>query len=431
MARMKKKTAAAPTWPIIAASAAAGAAAGLVVVGNFFSGGKRVRHPITCPYSVGDESFVRSVSQLLGPPLLKGNRVTALQNGSQIFPAMIEAIRSARHTITFENYIFWKGSVTRSFAGALAERARAGVRVHLLQDALGCDCVHGQEMRHMRNAGVEVELYRFFHITRINERTHRKLLIVDGKVGFIGGAGIGDPWDGFGDKPAQWRDSHYRLAGPAVAQMQQAFMDHWLQTRAELLHGEGYFPDILDAGDNLCQVFKSSSEEGSDSARILFLISIAAARKTLRIANAYFVPDTLLLRTLVEAARRGVRVEIIVPGPLCNHRMVRWTSRTLWGSLLREGIRIYEFQPTNFHCKYMIADDQWVSVGSANLDNRSLRLNEECNLNVLDQRFATEHIEVFEADKRNSIEVTFDDWKARELKGRIAGLLGRMVRSQL
>lgn len=428
---MRKKSRAPSTWPLVVASAAAGAAAGVFVVGNFFGDGKRVRHPIRCPYSVGDEAFVRSVSQLIGPPLLHGNRVTALQNGSQIFPAMIEGIRSARRTLTFENYIFWTGRVARQFAEALAERARAGVRVHLLQDALGCDCVDGKEMRLMRAAGVEVEIYRFFHLTRINERTHRKLLVVDGKVGFIGGAGIGDPWDGAGDKPAEWRDSHYRVTGPAVAQMQQAFMDHWLQTRAELLHGDEYFPAIPPAGDDFCQIFKSSSEEGSDSARILFLISIAAARKTLRIANAYFVPDALLLRTLEDAARRGVRVEIVVPGPLCNHGMVRWTSRTLWGPLLKSGIRIYEFQPTNFHCKYLIADDQWISVGSANLDNRSLRLNEECNLNILDRKFAAEHIETFEADKRNSKEVTLADWKSRGMRGRIAGLAGRMIRSQL
>jgi cardiolipin synthase len=244
-------------------------------------------------------------------------------------------------------------------------------------------------------------------------------------------AGIGDPWDGSGAKPSEWRDSHYRVAGPAVAQMQQAFMDHWLQTRAALLHGDDYFPAIPVAGENYCQAFKSSSEEGSDSARILFLISIAAARQTLRIANAYFVPDGLLLRTLVQAARRGVRIEIIMPGPLCNHAMVRWTSRTLWGPLLRNGIRLYEFQPTNFHCKYLIADDQWVSVGSANLDNRSLRLNEECNLNILDRQFAAEQVRTFEEDKRNSAEVTLDDWLRRGLRGRIAGAAGRVVRSQL
>ena len=418
-------------WPLVAVSAAAGAAAGVVVVGNFFGDGKRVRHRIVCPYSIGDDAFIRSVGQLMGPPLLHGNSVTALQNGSQIFPAMLEAIRQAEHTITFENYIFWTGRIARRFAEALAERARAGVRVHLLQDALGCDCVGGAEMRLMREAGVEIEIYRFFHITRINERTHRKLLVVDGKIGFIGGAGIGDPWDGHGGKPAEWRDSHYRLAGPAVAQMQQAFMDHWMQTRAELLHGDQYFPAIPAAGDDYCQVFKSSAEEGSDSARIFFLISIAAARESIRIANAYFVPDSLLIETLLEAAQRGVKIEIIVPGPLCNHPMVRWTSRTLWGPLLREGIRIYEFQPTNFHCKYLIADDRWVSVGSTNLDNRSLRLNEECNLNILDGPFACEHVRTFEADKRNSREITLEEWHARPAAGRLAGLLGRLVRSQL
>jgi cardiolipin synthase len=195
--------------------------------------------------------------------------------------------------------------------------------------------------------------------------------------------------------------------------MQQAFMDNWMQTRGCVLHGDEYFPSLENVGDDVCQVFKSSADEGSDSARLMMMLSIAAARKTIRIANAYFIPDALMIETLLDARRRDVDVEIIVPGELIDQSWVRWVSRGLWKPLLESGVRIYEFQPTNFHCKYMIVDDCWASVGSANLDNRSLRLNEECNLNVLDAEFAREHSRVFAEDKAQSCEVTLCQWKRR------------------
>jgi cardiolipin synthase len=386
---------------------------GILIAGNFFTEGKKLKQLVKASYAVGDDAFVRSMSNLLGPPLLGGNRVQALQNGAEIFPAMLEAIRGARETITFENFIFWEGRVSRLFSEALSERARAGVRVHMLQDAMGCDSTNGPDIRRMQEAGVELELYRFFHLTRMNQRTHRKLLVIDGKVGFTGGVGIGDKWDGNGDRPGHWRDTQYRLEGPAVAQMQQAFMDNWMQTQGCILHGDDYFPLLADVGDDVCQVFKSSADEGSDSARLMMMLSIAAARKTVHIANAYFIPDRLMIDTLVDARRRGVEVEIIVPGEQIDQSWVRWVSRARWKPLLKSGVRIYEFQPTNFHCKYMIVDRCWSSVGSANLDNRSLRLNEECNLNVLDKEFAEDQARVFEGDKSRSREVALCDWERR------------------
>ena len=402
-----------PQWPALALSAAGGAAIGVLVAGNFFTEGKKLKQLVKAPYAVGDDSFVRSMSNLLGPPLLEGNQVTALHNGVEIFPAMLDAISKAEKTITFENFILWEGHVADRLIAALTERARAGVRVHMLQDAMGCDNVDGPLIDELNDAGVELELYRFFHLTRMNQRTHRKLLVIDGKVGFTGGAGIGDKWDGNGDTPDTWRDSHYRLQGPAVAQMQQAFMDNWMQTRGCVLHGDDYFPHLPDAGDDLCQVFKSSADEGSDSARLMMMLSIAAAREKIRIANAYFIPDQLMIDTLLEARRRAVEVEIIVPGEYIDQSWVRWVSRARWRPLLESGVRIFEYQPSNFHCKYMIVDDCWASVGSANLDNRSLRLNEECNLNVLDHEFAAKHAEVFNQDKNRSCEITLRDWKRR------------------
>lgn len=419
------------SFPALTLGAAAGAAAGVLIAGNFFTEGKKIRHLIRAPYAVGDEAFVRAMSYLLGPPLVDGNQVDALHNGAEIFPAMLTAIRNAKQTICFENFVWWPGRISRQFAEALADRARAGVKVHLLQDAMGGTEVRGSDFQLMKKAGVEIEIYRFIHLTRMNQRTHRKILVIDGKIGFTGGVGIGDKWDGHGDNPEAWRDSHFRLEGPAVAQMQQAFLDNWMQTRACVLHGDTYFPELKPVGDDICQVFKSSADEGSDSARIMLMLSIAAARSTVRIANAYFIPDKLTIETIIDARRRGVDVEVITPGPYIDQPWVRWISRARWRRLLEEGVRIYEFQPTNFHCKYMIVDDCWCSVGSANLDNRSLRLNEETNLNILDREFACGLNERFEADKAQSHEVTLCEWRHRPLTECVRGRLGLLVRAQM
>ncbi len=247
--------------------------------GIFFHRRKKIGHRIEAGYSAGDDVFARTMGQLLGPPLLKGNKVTVFENGEQIFPALLEGIRSAERTITFENFLWDEGEVTDAFAAALIERARAGVKVHFLQDALGCDHLRGRAMNALRRSPVELEIFRFLKLI-VNFRTHRKLLVIDGKTGFIGGTGISDSWKGNGRTPGLWRDSHYRVEGPAVAQMQQAFMDNWLQTRAWLLHGDAYFPELKPVGNQMCQVFKSSAGEGSDSARLMLLVSIASARRT-------------------------------------------------------------------------------------------------------------------------------------------------------
>ena len=371
------------------------------------------------------------MGQLLGPPLLEQNKVTILQNGDEIFPAMLDGIRSAERTITFENFLLKDGEVWKKFASAFAERARAGVKVHFLQDALGCNCLRGEAMKLLKRSGAEVEIFRFYQLSQMNYRTHRKLLTIDGKLGFIGGAGIADDWQGNGRTRGYWRDSHYRLEGPVVGQVQQAFLDNWMQTRATVLHGDAYFPELKPAGCETCQVFKSSNSEGADSARLMILLSIAAARKVVRIANAYFIPDDLCLRTLVEACKRGVKVEIITPGSDIDAKAVRAVGKMRWPALLEAGAHFYEYQPARFHCKYMIVDDCWSSVGSANLDNRSLRLNEEANLNVLDEGFAATHTKIFEEDKSNSRSVTLADWRSRPLEEKIKGRIGVLLRSQM
>jgi len=368
---------------------------------------------------------------LLGPSLVEGNKVTPLENGDQIFPAMLSGIRSAQRTITFENFLFQEGEISDAFAQALAERARAGVKVHFLQDALGCDSVHGRAIKLMKRAGVAVEIFRFVHFSRINSRTHRKILVIDGALGFIGGVGIADAWKGNGRTHGLWRDSHYQVRGPVVAQLQQAFMDNWLETRAQLLHGDLYFPKQERAGEQMCQIFKSSAGEGSDSARLMLLVSIAAARDRIRIANVYFIPDNLTMQTLLEALHRGVKVEIVTPGTDIDAQNVRAVGKTRWKPLLEAGARFYEYQPARFHCKYLLVDDCWASVGSANLDNRSMSLNEEANLNVLDHQFVTAHVRVFEEDKIHSREVTLEDWHDRPWKEKIKGRAMSIFRSQM
>ncbi len=419
-----------PSWPKLLAAAAAGGFATLFVARNFFPDEKRITHQIHADYSACDDVFARTVGQLLGPPLLAGNKVTALQNGDEIFPAMLAGIRSAQRTICLENFLLREGKISDEFADALVERANAGVKVHFLQDAFGCDALHGRAMNMIRRSPVELEIFRFINLS-MNYRTHRKLLVIDGKTGFIGGTGIADDWQGDGRTRGYWRDSHYIVQGPAVGQMQQAFMDNWVQTRACLLHGDPYFPALERAGEDRCQVFKSSAGEGSDSARVMLLISIAAARKHIRIANAYFLPDKLTRQTLIEARERGVTVEVIVPGSDIDAQVVRAVGKARWRPLLEAGVRFYEYQPARFHCKYLLVDDCWASVGSANLDNRSMSLNEEANLNVLDRKFVEMHTRVFEDDKRHSREVTLADWERRPFPQKLRGMLGYAFRSQM
>ncbi|HEU5249073.1 MAG TPA: cardiolipin synthase [Thermoanaerobaculia bacterium] len=406
----------------------------ILIVLNLSSGEKKIKHQIEPLYAVGDPQFLRSMGTLLGPPVVGGNRVTTLLNGDQIFPAMLDAIRGAKETIDFETYIYWSGDIGQQFADALSERARAGVRVHVLLDWVGSGKAKKEYLDEMREAGVEVEKYhplKWYHLARINNRTHRKLLIVDGRVGFTGGVGIADKWSGNAQDPDHWRDSHFRLEGPAVAQMQAAFMDNWMKTQSKVLHGENYFPRLEPVGASGAQVFKSSPREGSESVRLMYLLSIASARRRLLIANSYFVPDDLSVEALAAARERGVDVEIIVPGTEIDSELTRKASRSRWGELLEKGVEIYEYRPTMYHCKVMVVDDLWVSVGSTNFDNRSFRLNDEANLNVLDGDFAREQTAVFEQDRSRSHRVTLAEWKNRPLWEKLAERAAGLLRSQL
>lgn len=405
-----------------------------VFVMNLTTPGKKIEQPIVADYGVADAHFLRSMGNLLGPTLVGGNHVEALLNGDEIFPAMLAAIRAARRTITFETYIYWSGEIGRRFSDALCERARAGVTVYVLLDAVGGSKIDADLIEQMKAAGVQVERYNPLHwysVSKINNRTHRKLLVVDGLVAFTGGVGIADEWSGNADSPQHWRDTHFRLRGPAVAQMQAAFNDNWLEVRGEVLHGADYFPALAAAGEAHAQVFNSSPREGSESVRLMYLLSIACARKSILIANAYLVPDDLSIDTFVAAAKRGVHIEIIMPGPVTDSQIVRKASRSRWQKLLEAGIELYEYQPTLFHCKVMIVDGLWCSVGSTNFDNRSFRLNDETNLNVYDAVFAKRQTEVFAEDRAQSRRVTLEEWQARPFSEKLGEWAAGLLRSQM
>ena len=397
-------------------------------------GERKIRYELTHRFAIEDPQFLRSMGQLLGPGILAGNQVTALQNGDQIFPAMLNAIRGAHESITFETYIYWSGDIGRQFSDALCERALAGVRVHVLLDWLGAEKINGKYLADMKAAGVEVERYhplRWYDLSRLNNRTHRKLLVVDGRIGFTGGVGIADAWAGDATAKDHWRDSHYRIEGPAVAEMQAAFGDNWMKTHARVLFGSAYYPELAPVGRSLAQVFKSSRDEGSESVRLMYLLSVASAAKSIRLQAAYFVPDDLAIETLVAARKRGVKIEIIVPGPNTDSDIVQGASRSRWAALLDAGVLIYEYQPSLYHCKVLIVDDVWVSVGSTNFDNRSFRLNDEANLNVYDAVFAAEQVAVFDRDKRVSRRMTLADFKNRSMLGKMFDAIAGLLRQQL
>jgi len=407
---------------------------GLVATGctNFY--GKGIQYKIEHRYAVSDPQFIRSMGSLVEPGILASNQVTALINGDQIFPAMIEAVRVAQKSVCLETYIYWSGDIGRRFADILSERAKARVKVHVIIDWIGSRKIDDRLLDQMREAGVEIERYNplVWHApTRINHRDHRKLLIVDGKVGFIGGAGLADIWKGNAENPDHWRDSMFKLEGPAVAQMQAAFMDNWMKTNTRVLDGNDYFPELGPAGDQFAQVFRSSPREGTEDVRLMNLLAIAAARKTIRLSASYYVPDRLTSREFIEAVQRGVKVEIIVPGSETDSVVVKHASRGKWGPLLKAGIKIYEYEPTMFHCKSMIVDDTFVSVGSANFGNRSFRLNDEANMNVFSREFADGQIKIFEDDKAKCHEMTYKEWKSRSLWKRFMEVITAPFRAQM
>jgi cardiolipin synthase len=421
-----------PLWTIV--WSVLGTLVLVILVLNFRTPEKEPQHRIARHCNIVAPQFRREMGVLLGPAIVAGNRIEALQNGDEIFPAMLEAIRGAKRTITFETYIYWSGDVGEEFAQALIERARSGVCVHVMLDWVGCDKISAGLIARMKGAGVEVERYhriRWYSLGRLNNRTHRKVLIIDGTLSFTGGVGIADQWSGHAQDAEHWRDMHFKVTGPVAAQMQAAFLDNWIKTTGHVLHGADYFPDVEPSGVQHMQMFISSPEGGSDSMRLMYLTAITAAERRIDMEAAYFVPDQLMIRELIGARRRGVRIRILLPGKHIDSKVVGIASKHEWGTLLEHGVEIFVYRPTMLHCKLLIFDEYMTSVGSTNFDMRSFELNDEASLNVYDPEFARQMTEVFETDLASSTPYTLVHWQHRSWRERFEEVVLNPVRSQL
>ena len=401
---------------------------------NFMPGEKKIERQLQRLYGIDDPQFRRSMGVLLGPPILEGNKVEVLLNGDAIFPAMLAAIRGAERTITFETYIYWSETIGKEFSDALSERARAGVKVHVLLDFIGSIKMDDAAMQSMIDAGVKLERFHkpvWWKFTKLNNRTHRKVLVVDGKTGFTGGVGIADQWRGRAQDKQHWRDSHFRVEGPVVGQMQAVFADNWTKATGVVLDGAAYFPALAARGSQSAQMFSSSPTGGSESMLLMYLMTITAAKSTIHLSSSYFVPDDLSVKALVAAAARGVKIRIITPGADIDSDLVRAASRARWGPLLQAGIEIAEYAPTMYHVKALVVDAQMVSVGSTNFDNRSFSLNDEANLNVIDAAFAQEQVRLFDADWKKSKVISYAAWEHRPLLEKAYSHLASWVGDQL
>ncbi len=393
-----------------------------------------MRYHMRHQFGVRDVAFLQTMHALTGSALSTGNHVTILKNGVRIFPSMLAAIRGAQKTINLEFYIYWDGDIGRTFAEALAERARAGVQVKVILDAVGSGAMSATLVEFMQRNGIDIEWYhplRWYTLSRVNHRTHRKLLIVDGTVGFSGGVGIADEWAGDADSKDHWRETVVRVEGPVVTQMQFAFMDNWVKSRGELLTGLDYFPEVAPRGNHIAQVIKSSPSEGSSTVKLLYIISIVSAKRSIYISNAYFVPDSDTRRALETAVRRGVDVRVVVPGEETDVPIVRHASRWHYEMLLRRGIRIFEYQPTMMHSKTMVVDGIWTTIGSSNFDDRSFRLNDEVNVNVYDEGIAAEMEKMFHEDLAKSHEITQAKWFRRPMFDRLKENFADLFKRQL
>lgn len=391
-------------------------------------------HPIELDYGPESPAFTQSVGPLLGADFMSGNAIRTLINGERFFPVMLEAIRGAQKTVTLETYIWASGKISDEFIEALSDRAKHGVKVHALADGMGTLKFKREDRKRLTDAGVKFMVYGREHWydikPNINHRTHRKILVVDGKIGFTGGTCIDDSWLGDADSEKVWRETQVRVEGPAVQQMQAAFATNWLQTTGELLVGSDYFPPAERAGDVVAECYRSGPDEGPENARVSHLLAIASARKSIRIANAYFVPDDLAVEMLLRARKRGVQVQVILPA-INDSRIGRAASRSRCGKLLEAGVEIYRYMPAMYHCKVMIVDDVFVTVGSVNFDNRSFAINDENGMNIISTDVARDHLKSFGDDLKRSSALTLQEYNSRSTFQKAADRLCGLLRSQL
>jgi len=385
-------------------------------------------------FGPSDPAFAAAMGPLLGADFTGGNSVQTLVNGDNFFPPMLKAIRSAKKTITLETYIWSSGNISNQFIDALTERAKAGVKIDILLDGMGTLHFKDEDRKRLTDSGVKVYTYgrkHWYEIKpNINHRTHRKILIVDGHIGFTGGMCVDDKWQGNATSRDMWRETQVRVEGPAVRQMQAVFASNWLQTGGSLILGSDYFPEFEPAGRVAAMVFKSGPGEGAESARISYLLAISSARKSIDIEHAYFVPDDLAIKMLLEARQRGVKIRVIIPEKN-DSRFGRSASRSRWGELMAAGVEFYQYQPAMLHAKTMTVDNYFVTVGSVNFDNRSFSINDEIGCNILDASVANEHRKIFENDLEHSKPYTREEFEGRPFYIKWTDNFCGLFRSQL
>jgi cardiolipin synthase len=422
-----------PVVPIVLVSIAAGYVLAVTVAKA--GAPKQTVYELPHDFTINEATFLPSA--LPGAALTSGNRLELLENGDAIFPAMLDAIASARKTVNFEAYIFWSGAVGSRFRDALAERAAHGVTVRVLLDAVGSPGgrMKAGDVEILRRAGCRVE---FFHSTKpwmvwvFNHRNHRRVLVVDGALGFTGGAGFADPWRGNADSKDHWRDTQVRVEGPAVRGLQRAFQENWSETTGEALVGEEFFPPLRDAGTSAVAVVPSSPLAPMSGAGRVYAISLAAATKEIWIANSYFLPDDATTGLLLAAVKRGVDVRVLVPSDeQSDVPATKAAGRASFGPLLEGGVKMFEYQPTMMHVKTMVVDGVFSTVGSANFDERSFHLNEELNLFVYDAAFAGQMKDSYRRDLSRCRPYTRAMWQGRSFRKRVTEWLVTPIRSEL
>ena len=384
---------------------------------------------------VASDDFLRTAEALTGAPISEGNRAELLVNGDRIFPRFLETIRGAERTLTVQTYVYWRGDIASEVAAAICERARAGVACNVILDALGAVKIERSLIEEMEGAGVRVVRFRPpkpYALKRLVNRTHRRVLVADGRVGMTGGVGIAAEWEGDAEDSDHWRDSHVLVRGPVVRGMQGTFAENWLEATGEVLAGSDYLPDLepLEGGGRM-QLVRSSAGVGDTNVEALYYLAIASAKRSIDLTAAYFVPRPAFIEALAKAARRGTRIRILVPGPHIDKSFVRVAGRAAYDELLEAGVELHEYQPTMLHAKTMVVDGALSSVGTVNFDNRSFQLHDEITLCVWGDEFAAELTAAFERDLARSERIDPRRWSRRGPVLRAGEAAGRLLRREL
>jgi cardiolipin synthase len=385
-------------------------------------------------FSVADPEFVGSALALANPILVGGNKIELLSNGDKYFQAMLDAMEAARKTINFEAFILYSDDTGRQFRDVLCQRARDGIEVRVLLDGIGSGWrLKNSDVAMMKKAGCKFAYYHPTHswrVDRTNRRSHRRILVVDGRVGFTGGVGFAEKWSGHAQDVKHWRDTHVRIEGPLVAELQAAFQEHWIKTFEETLTGAGQFPPLAEAGNIKAQIVSSRSFSMAP-VPLIQAVSFTAATSRIWITNSYCTPTDDQVDQLVGAAKRGVDVRLLLPGPNNDQPLTKSAGRTAYGELLAGGVKIFEYQPSMIHEKCMVIDGLFAMLGSSNLDARSSAINEELDIVVYDSGFGRQMEAMFEQDLKHSREYTLQDFKHRSLWERATEWLAVPFRSQL